>query len=66
MKLIEEQEGLKEFLLRKDHLDAAQADAKARKGGEEADGGVAGADMTEDILLGNKEYHELNAFMEKV
>lgn len=73
MKLIEEYDGLKEFLLRKDHLDAAQADAKARKDkeGEEgektADGAAgAGADMMEDILLGKKEDHELNAFMEKV
>lgn len=73
MKLIEEYDGLKEFLLQKDHLDAAQADAKARKdkeGGEgetTADGAAgAGADMMEDILLGKKEDHELNAFMEKV
>ena len=28
MKLIEEYDGLKEFLLQKDHLDAAQADAR--------------------------------------
>lgn len=63
MKLIEEHDGLKEFLLLKEHRDAAYADAKARK--EDASGGT-GKDMealAENVLLGKEEDHEMNAFM---
>jgi hypothetical protein len=63
MKLIEEHDGLKEFLLLKEHREAAYADAKARK--EEANG--TGKDMealaAENVLLGKEEDHEMNAFM---
>ena len=64
MRLIEEHEGLKEFLLLKEHRDVAYADAKARK--EEASGGSTGKDMealAENVLLGKEEDHEMNAFM---
>jgi len=61
MRLIEEHDGLKEFLLLKEHRDAAYADAKARK--EEASGGKDMEALAENVLLGKEEDHEMNAFM---
>lgn len=69
MELIESHDGLKDFLLEKQNLEAALEYAKARKEenaakGQKEEGGDDMEDLVEDVLLGNKEDHELNAFME--
>ena len=84
MTLIESHEGLKEFLLQPEHVEAAVAEHKARKeelaaiGAAGKSGGGGGEDkeeegeskeeeledLTEDVLLGETEDDELNAFME--
>lgn len=80
MMLLEKHEGLKEFLLQSENVEAATADAKARKkleelgSGSEWKGSEGGnikgeetkdlEELTEDVLLGKEEDHEVNAFME--
>lgn len=79
MRLIQAHEGLKDFLLQKEYVEAAVADHKAflakEKQKEEAARGGRGGDDDDDgkeekeldalnVLLGNEEDHELNEFME--
>ena len=80
MKLIYEHEGLREFLLRKDHVKMAIADAREvrekaeRVMGEEEEEEHGSKpeqeqeleleELAEDVLLGHKEDDEVNAFME--
>ena len=77
MRLIQAHEGLKDFLLQKEYVEAAVADHKAflakEKQKEEAARGRGGDgdDGKEEkeldalnVLLGNEEDHELNEFME--
>ena len=78
MRLIQAHEGLKDFLLQKEYVEAAVADHKAflakEKQKEEAARGGRGGDDDDgneekeldalNVLLGNEEDHELNEFME--
>ena len=80
MRLIQAHEGLKDFLLQKEYVEAAVADhkaflAKEKQKEEAARGGRGGDDDDDDgkdekeldalnVLLGNEEDHELNEFME--